>query len=115
MRKLLTWILLPPVAVVVVVFAIANRGAVPVSLHPLPLEFGLPLYAVVMTSVLLGVVAGGAAAWARGRGWRRLARERRRRLERQEAELERLRRQTPAPTPAPAPAEGLPRVATDRG
>jgi len=108
-KKLLTWILLPPVAVVVVVLAIANRGAVPVSLHPLPLELGVPLYAVAMASVLLGVVAGGAAAWAHGRKWRRLARERRRQLERLEAELERARQQATAP-----PGE-LARLAADKG
>ncbi len=90
-NKLLTWIVLPPVAVVVVAFTIANRGPVTVSLEPLPLALVVPLYAVAMASVLVGVVVGGAAAWAHGRKWRRLARTRRRQLERLEGELEGLR------------------------
>ncbi len=90
-NKFLTWIVLLPVAVVVVAFTVANRAPVTVSLEPLPLELGVPLYAVAMASVLVGVVAGGVAAWARGRKWRRLARARRRQLERLEGELESLR------------------------
>ena len=106
-NKLLTWIVLLPVAVVVVAFTIANRGAVTVSLEPLPLRLGVPLYAVAMASVLVGVVAGGAAAWARGRKWRRLARARRRQLERLEGELEGLRPRAAGSGPPEARGGGL--------
>lgn len=108
MKKLLTWIILPPIAVVVIAFAIANRGPVTVSLSPLPVALDLPLYWVVLAAVLVGLIAGGTAAWASGAKWRRLAREKRRQAGRLEAEVESLRRAAPAPAglPAARPEDG---------
>ena len=87
MKKLLTWIVLPPVALAMIAFAIANRGDVVVSLDPLPWAFAAPLYVVAMASVFVGLLAGAAAAWSSGSKWRRLARNRRREAERLTAEL----------------------------
>ena len=90
MIKLLTWIILPPIAVAVIAFAVANRVPVRVSLDPLPLEFWPPLYALAMASALIGLVVGAAGTWVTGRKWRRLARERRREAQRLEAEIRAL-------------------------
>ncbi len=111
MRKLLVWIFLLPLAIVVIFFTIANRAPVTVHLDPLPLEVSLPLYAVAMVASVIGLVAGGAAAWVRAGKWRRLAREKRRQAERLEGELGRLR-ETAAVPAAPA---ALPASAVDEG
>ncbi len=87
MKKLLTWIVLPPVALGIIAFAIANRGDVVVNLDPLPWAFAAPLYVVARASVFVGLLAGAAAAWSSGSKWRRLARAKRREAERLTAEL----------------------------
>jgi uncharacterized integral membrane protein len=85
--KILSWILLPPIGLVVIAFAIANRHDVVISLDPLPLEFSLPLYAVVFAGIFVGLLAGGIAAWMRGARWRQEARRQRRRASRLEGEV----------------------------
>ena len=76
--RLIPWLVLPPVAVVLIAFAIANRTPVTVSLDPVPLEFRLPLFLVLLGGIGLGILVGGIATWLRQSKWRRLARERRR-------------------------------------
>jgi uncharacterized integral membrane protein len=111
-KKLFTWILLPPVALVVIAFAVANRDAVTVKLDPLPLAFATPLYVVAMVGVFLGLVVGAAAAWTSGAKWRRLAREKRRESERLAAELQKDQAQPRAPAP-PRPTAVTSATGTD--
>jgi uncharacterized integral membrane protein len=70
--KLLRWIILPPVIVLAMAIAIANRGAVTFSLDPFDraapaLSFDLPLFAIILVSVLLGILIGGMGAWSQAR------------------------------------------------
>ncbi len=71
-----SWILLLPVILAAILFAIANRTSVLVSFNPLDPVVGgvlLPLYAVVMIAMLLGILLGGAVVWLKQRKWRRMA------------------------------------------
>lgn len=98
--KLLSWIVLAIVAVVLILFAISNREAVSVGLWPLPALVELPLYLVLLGTLIVGFIVGELAAWVRAWRWRREARRGRERivtLER-EIEAERARR---AVSPAP--------------
>ncbi len=97
MKKLLSWIVLPPVALAMIAFAIANRGDVVVSLDPLPWAFAAPLYVVAMASVFVGLLAGAATAWTSGSKWRRMARNKRREAERLAAELGQRRNEAVVP------------------
>ncbi|HET8918410.1 MAG TPA: lipopolysaccharide assembly protein LapA domain-containing protein [Xanthobacteraceae bacterium] len=77
-----------PLAIVVIAFAVANRQIVTVSLDPFSAEhpaasLTLPLFALVIVLLVLGVLIGGIAAWLRQSKWRRTAR----RLEREIADL----------------------------
>lgn len=79
MRKFLNWLVLIPLAVIFVVFAVANRHLVTVSFDPFnsihpSVGVTLPLFAVIIVAAILGVVAGGVATWFRQRRWRRGAR-----------------------------------------
>ena len=79
MRKFLNWVLLVPLAVILVVFAVANRHAVTVSFDPFDtrdpgLGVTLPLFVVIIAVAILGVVTGGIATWIAQRHWRRAAR-----------------------------------------
>jgi uncharacterized integral membrane protein len=111
MIRLLKGLVLLPVAVLVVLFAVANREAVTLSFDPVSpapvFRAVLPLYALVFLAVALGMLVGGAAAWlAQGR-YRRGHRRERREAQRLRAESERLREavaRTRDATPAlPAP------------
>lgn len=70
--KLLRWIILPPVIILVMAIAIANRGKVTFSLDPFDqaapaLSFDLPLFLIILASVFLGILVGGIGAWAQAR------------------------------------------------
>lgn len=79
LRKILNGLILLPLAVVLVIFAVANRGLVRVSLDPFnaadpALSLTAPLFAVMLLSAIAGVVAGGVVTWLGQRGWRKAAR-----------------------------------------
>jgi uncharacterized integral membrane protein len=87
-RKIVAAIILVPLAVVIIAFAVANRQIVTVSLDPFSAEhpaasLTLPLFALVIVLLVVGVLIGGIAAWLRQSKWRRTAR----RLEHEVADL----------------------------
>jgi len=80
MRKFFTAMVLIPLGLVFLVFAVANRHFVTVSFDPFnstdpSIAVTLPLFVVIIAVAILGVVAGGSATWFRQRRWRRLARQ----------------------------------------
>jgi uncharacterized integral membrane protein len=88
LRKVVAAIILVPLAVVIIAFAVANRQAVTVSLDPFnpdvpAASLTKPLFVVIIAVLILGVIIGGIAAWLRQTKWRRTAR----RLEREVADL----------------------------
>jgi uncharacterized integral membrane protein len=79
MRKFITALFLVPVAVLIVMFAVANRQAVTVLFDPFnPAQpayaIKLPLFVLLILAVILGVLVGGIAAWLSQAKWRRAAR-----------------------------------------
>ncbi|MGB3743172.1 MAG: lipopolysaccharide assembly protein LapA domain-containing protein [Xanthobacteraceae bacterium] len=87
-RKVVAAVILVPLAIVIIAFAVANRQIVTVSLDPFSSEYPaasltLPLFALVIVLLVVGVLIGGIAAWLRQARWRRTAR----RLEREIADL----------------------------
>jgi uncharacterized integral membrane protein len=80
MRKFFTAIVLIPLGLIFVVFAVANRHLVTVSFDPFnsadpSIAVTLPLFVVLIAVAIIGVAAGGAATWFRQRHWRRAARQ----------------------------------------
>jgi len=80
MRKFFTALIVIPLALILVVFAVANRHFVTVSFDPFnsadrALSVSLPLFALIIAIAILGVVAGGLATWFGQRRWRRAARQ----------------------------------------
>jgi len=109
-RKIVTALILVPLAVVLVAFAVANRQSVVVSLDPFDqahpaLSVALPLFALILGLVIGGVLVGGVAAWLRQSKWRRAARLAEAEARELRAELDRLRRRS---APSPLPAEPMP-------
>jgi uncharacterized integral membrane protein len=80
MRKFLTAVIVIPLALLFVVFAVANRHFVTVSFNPFDptdpaLSASMPLFALIIAVAILGVVAGGCATWIGQHRWRRSARQ----------------------------------------
>jgi uncharacterized integral membrane protein len=87
-RRIVTTIIVVPLAVVLIAFAVANRQMVTVSFDPFSVTepaavLTLPLFALIILLLIVGVAIGGAAAWLRQSRWRSAAR----RLEREVADL----------------------------
>ena len=89
LAQLASWLLLAPLAILLIAFAVANRGPVEIRLDPLPFALEAPLYALAFLCIFIGLVCGGCAAWLAAGRWRRLARARGRELARVAAERER--------------------------
>lgn len=89
--RFLIWLIAVPVALVVIAFAVANRGPATVSFSPLPFVLDIPLWAVAVGAVLFGIIVGGAIRWLLDHRWRHLARSRGRRLKAVEKELALMR------------------------
>ena len=90
-RKIVTTIVVVPLAAVIIAFAVANRQAVTVSFDPFSATAPayaatLPLFAVIFTVLILGVLIGGFTVWLGQSKWRRAARKR-------EAELRSLQQE----------------------
>jgi uncharacterized integral membrane protein len=89
MRRVLAWIVLAPVATIALLFAVANRSWVTVSLDPFSAEapaysIELPMFLVMFAALILGVMIGGVSVWFGKVHWRMAA-------HRAEKELARLR------------------------
>jgi uncharacterized integral membrane protein len=98
-RRIVGWIVLVPLCVVLIVFALANRQLVVVNFNPfVPSEalttpgVGVPLFLVLFGVLLFGVVAGGIATWFAQSSHRRDERAYRREAERLNRELDVVRR-----------------------
>jgi uncharacterized integral membrane protein len=99
MRKLVTALILVPLAIVFAAFAVANRQTVAISFDPFnqthpAFTLAVPLFALILALVIGGVVVGGAAAWLRQSKWRRAARLADAQARDLRVELERLKRRT---------------------
>jgi uncharacterized integral membrane protein len=86
--KLLLWLLLLPLTLIFMAFAIANRHGVTLSLDPTPLSIQAPLYGFVFAGIFVGLVAGGLIAWLRAGRCRRQLRQEKRNIRRLESELQ---------------------------
>jgi len=105
MHKFLTALVLIPLGLIFVVFAVANRHLVEVSFDPLdpsdPLgSVRLPLFVVIIGVAILGVIAGGVATWFRQRHWRRAARRHQAEAIEAQAQLASLRASIATPAQA---------------
>lgn len=79
LRKIVTAVIVAPLAIILIAFALANRQTVTVSFDPFnagapAASVTLPLFALIIVLLIAGVLIGGAATWLGQRKWRRAAR-----------------------------------------
>jgi uncharacterized integral membrane protein len=97
LRKIIAAVILIPLAIVIIAFAVANRQKVTISFDPFSSDLATssvtrPLYQVIIGVLIVGVVIGGVAAWLRQAKWRRIARRLGREVEELRGEVASLRR-----------------------
>ena len=117
-RKIVTAIIVVPLAAVIVAFAVANRQSVTVSFDPFSAASPayaatLPLFAVIFAVLILGVLVGGIAAWIRQGKWRRTARRLDGEVRALHQEMDAIRRrfgtaEKPPASPEPSPLAVIP-------
>jgi uncharacterized integral membrane protein len=113
MKNLLKFIVLAPVAILLLVFAFANRHVVTVSFDPFvegdiaAFAITAPLFLILILAMMVGVLAGGAATWLAQGKYRRAARHSR-------AEAERLRGEAQMSRPPPGDNRIVPSVSLQR-
>jgi uncharacterized integral membrane protein len=106
MRKFLTALVVIPLGLILMVFAVANRHFVTVSFDPFvsndpSFSVTLPLFLLLIVVAALGVLAGGCAVWFGQRHWRRAARRHDADARAARGELADLRAQAAAARPEP--------------
>jgi uncharacterized integral membrane protein len=109
MKNLLKFIVLTPIAILLLIFAFANRHLVTVSFDPFvegdiaAFAITAPLFLVLILAMMIGVLAGGAATWLAQGKYRKAARHSR-------AEVERLRGEAQVLRPSPGDNRIVPNV-----
>jgi uncharacterized integral membrane protein len=79
LRKIFNGLVVLPLAIVFVIFAVANRHMVRVSFDPIntadpALSLSMPLFVLILLAAISGVAAAGVVSWFRQRRWRSVAR-----------------------------------------
>ena len=109
-RKIIAALVLVPLGIVLIAFAVANRQQITVSFDPFnPAQ---PIYSTtvwlfvpIFAALILGVAIGGCASWLRHGRWRRMARRFERELAKLRNELESHKRAAAVSTGFPQRAE----------
>jgi hypothetical protein len=99
LRRVVGWVVLVPLSIALIVFALANRQLTVVNFNPIAPSsmldapsVGMPLFLVIFCFLLLGVVFGGVATWFAQGPIRRERRQWQREADRLARELEMTRR-----------------------
>jgi uncharacterized integral membrane protein len=78
LRRIVAAIILVPLAIIIVAFAVANRQVVTVSFDPLgetpAASLAMPLFVLILGLLIAGVIIGGLASWLGQGRWRGAAR-----------------------------------------
>lgn len=91
MKRIISWIIMIPFALVVIVFSAVNRDLVSLDLWPLPNEITVPVFTLVLAVFIFGFLFGGIVAWVSASTQRRKARNALWRAETAERELRSLK------------------------
>ncbi len=107
MSRFAYWLILLPLFLIVIVFAVNNSGTIDISLWPvLDEKVVMPAHSLALIGLFIGFVFGGFVAWMQGGGTRSRLRQLARQNHAAEREVETLRSRLAALESTAAP--GLP-------
>lgn len=114
LNRLLTVLIIVPVAVILVALAVANRALVPFTLDPFnpgnpALTIQMPFFVYMFLALILGLLIGGLATWFKQSRYRKLARQRGHEVETLKVIAER-REELPPLSPTPATGSAVART-----
>ena len=113
-RKVVTAVILVPLAAIIIAFAVANRQIVTVSFDPFDAAqpayaASLPLFVLIFVLIILGVLLGGTVTWLRQARWHWAARRAENENRELRLQLDRLQRDlSGAPSRLSPPLQGSP-------
>ncbi len=64
--RFLSWIVMVPFTLIVVVFSAVNTRLTSLDLWPLPFTVDLPLFALILSVFVVGFIWGGVISWLSG-------------------------------------------------
>ena len=109
MVRFLKLVLIAPIAILLLIFAFANRHFVTVSFDPFEsgdipaFAIQAPLFVALIAAMMIGVVAGGVTTWFAQGKHRRAARQNRAEADKWRAEAEAARAHALAAPGSPSP------------
>jgi len=89
-KRFLSWLIMVPFALVVIIFSAVNRDLVLLDLWPFPYEITVPIFTLVLAIFIFGFLWGGAVAWVSAGDSRKRSRNNMWRAEKAERELRQL-------------------------
>jgi len=115
-RNIVSALILLPIVLAIVLFAVGNRAPVTVGFDPFAAEppmfaFAVPLFLLVLLVLIAGVILGGVSAWMGQSRWRRRARRLSAELKASRGEAEKLRRQLESAAARPQPQGSIAAIA----
>lgn len=63
MRRFLSWLIMVPAFIAVIIFALNNKTPVVLDLWPFGVTVEMPVYLAFLTALVAGALIGGTAAW----------------------------------------------------
>lgn len=90
MKRVISWIVMIPFALVVIIFSAVNRDLVTINLWPLPHELTIPMFTLILGVFIFGFLMGGVVAWLSAGKSRVAARQQRYRADKAERDLRNL-------------------------
>jgi|AACY02.2.fsa_nt_gi Uncharacterized integral membrane protein len=93
MIRLVTVPLILVISLLIISFALSNRGVVDLALYPMPGTLGLPLFVPVLLAALVGALVGCFATWRNGSRHRKAARDNKKLAEQLDKQVAELRRE----------------------
>ena len=98
LRRILTYLIVVPLAVVLIALGVVNAHYVELVLDPFrpdapAFALSLPFYVYLFASIVVGIVIGGWVTWRSQAHWRREARRKSADAQRWQAEADRLARE----------------------
>lgn len=98
LSRIFNFVILIPIAVILIALSVANRQSVPVSIDVFnpgspALTFNAPLFVWLFSAIAIGIVIGGVGTWFTQRHHRKREREFKRESDKLRHEIEDTRRQ----------------------
>jgi uncharacterized integral membrane protein len=99
LRRILSWIVGLPIAIVVIAFVVANRQWTRLSLDPFSstspaFSIEMPLWVLFVFGVFIGILVGWSACWFAQGKYRKLARDRAREIVQLQSDVEKSKTAT---------------------